>query len=243
MIRVVVLAMMMMMIITTMNNNKPHVKICGMRDAANIRAVAALKPDFMGFIFYEQSARFVGDVLETALVRQLRQEPFGIQTIGVFVDAPTSEVLRRVEQYDFAACQLHGGESPAECARIKRESGRQLIKAFNIAAEQDLKHVAEYENIIDYALFDTKIPNASVNGGSGTRFDWGVLNAYTNKIPFFLSGGIEPQDADEIKRLSHPLLYAVDINSRFETVPGVKDIEKLHVFVQDFQRQQPSLPA
>lgn len=215
-----------------MMNSKPIVKVCGMRDTANIRAVATLQPDYMGFIFYERSSRFVGEALDVALIRSLRHEPFSIRTVGVFVNASASQIVRHVEQYDFAAAQLHGTESPSLCKQVKEESGRDIIKTFSIASEQDVKRVADYEGVIDYVLFDTA---TSQYGGSGTRFDWNVLSAYTDATPFFLSGGISLESTGDIKRLRHPMLYAVDINSRFETAPAMKDVKKLQQFFQQLQ--------
>jgi phosphoribosylanthranilate isomerase len=233
-----------------MTNFKLPVKVCGMRDADNIRAIAslaALQPrgvDFMGFIFYERSPRFAGVALENAetreLVRSLRLPPFGIQTVGVFVNSPTSEIMRCVQDFDFAAVQLHGDEPPEFCAALKQvlrdnnSNSTTIIKALSIATEQDVERSADYHGVVNFLLFDTKPVTSEQFGGTGERFDWRVLEAYTARadaMPFFLSGGISADSADEIKRLRHPQLHTLDINSRFETAPGVKDAAAIERFL------------
>jgi phosphoribosylanthranilate isomerase len=226
----------------------PFVKICGMRDADNIRTIAALRPDFMGFIFYERSPRFAGAALshpETrALVRSLRLPPFEIQTVGVFVNASASEILRCVQDFDFAAVQLHGDESPEFCAALKEQSAAMsanritIIKALSIAIEQDVARAADYHDyhgVVDFLLFDTKPAVRDQFGGTGERFDWRVLEAYTLATPFFLSGGISAESADEIRCLEHPRLHALDINSRFETSAGVKDAAAVERFLHELR--------
>ncbi len=198
-----------------------------MRDQANIRAVAALKPDFMGFIFYPNSQRFVGDALNQALVRSLRP---AIQTVGVFVNASIDEIVPIIEQYDFAGIQLHGVETPEYCRRLRAKTDVFIIKAFSIASEQDISAVGDYSDMIDFALFDTK---TAQYGGSGKCFDWNILQSYSVTIPFFLSGGIGLDTADRIRHFHHPQLFALDINSRFEIAPALKDVRQIQAFTHN----------
>ncbi|MDR0833487.1 MAG: phosphoribosylanthranilate isomerase [Candidatus Symbiothrix sp.] len=210
------------------------IKVCGMRDADNILAVSQLPIDFMGFIFYKQSPRYDKNLN----VEAVKAIPVTIQKVGIFVNATQAEILDAVETFDLQMVQLHGNESPefcntlvgAYCIRpINNVCPTKIIKAFQIASTDDFKRCAEYESVCDYFLFDTKTPQF---GGSGKKFDWSILSAYNGKTPFFLSGGIAPEDAEAIKQLNLPQLFAIDLNSRFEVEPGVKDIEKLKQFIK-----------
>ncbi|MDR1673250.1 MAG: phosphoribosylanthranilate isomerase [Bacteroidales bacterium] len=200
------------------------IKVCGMRDVDNIAAVAALSPDYMGFIFYEQSSRYAG-ALHPDAVAALNGAR--ICTTGVFVNASAGDILAKVKEYGFRAVQLHGNESPVFCESL-RAQGIVVVKSFPVSRIRDFAVCAVYESACDYFLFDTKTPSY---GGSGTPFDWGMLAAYTGKTPFFLSGGIGANHAQRIKMLQHPMLYAIDVNSRFETSPGVKDLAQVRHFI------------
>lgn len=202
------------------------IKICGMRDADNIRAVEQLGVDYLGFIFWSKSKRYVSEPPAYLPTRCKR--------VGVFVNALPDDILRLVNAYLLDAVQLHGQESPhyIECLRKKLlqcgDVPPLLIKAFNIATPDDLDLTREYDTLVDYFLFDTKGKQA---GGNGTQFDWSVLEHYHGQTPFFLSGGIGPDDAERILAFHHPQFRGIDLNSRFETAPGLKDINKLRNFL------------
>ena len=202
------------------------IKTCGMRDADNIRAVSELGIDWMGFIFWAPSSRYVSEKPSFLPTRQKR--------VGVFVDARIEEVRSKADEYALDLIQLHGNESPAFCERLKANSRQQLIKAFNIATQEDLEQTRPYEGLVDYFLFDTK---AKMVGGNGTQFDWSVLSAYQGNTPFLLSGGIGPGDAEKVRNFHHPQLAGIDLNSRFELSPALKDIEKLKQFITEYNEQ------
>jgi phosphoribosylanthranilate isomerase len=202
------------------------IKTCGMRDADNIRAVSELGIDWMGFIFWAPSSRYVSEKPSFLPTRQKR--------VGVFVDARIEEVKSKADEYALDLIQLHGSESPAFCERLKANSRQQLIKAFNIATQEDLQQTIPYEGHVDYFLFDTK---AKMVGGNGTQFDWSVLSAYQGNTPFLLSGGIGPDDAEKVRNFHHPQLAGIDLNSRFELSPALKDIEKLKQFITEYNEQ------
>lgn len=202
------------------------IKTCGMRDADNIRAVSELGIDWMGFIFWAPSSRYVSEKPTFLPTRQKR--------VGVFVDARIEEVKSKADEYALDLIQLHGKESPAFCERLKANSRQQLIKAFNIATQEDLEQTLPYEGLVDYFLFDTK---AKMVGGNGTQFDWSVLSAYQGNTPFLLSGGIGPDDAEKVRNFHHPQLAGIDLNSRFELSPALKDIEKLKQFITEYNEQ------
>lgn len=202
------------------------IKTCGMRDADNIRAVSELRIDWMGFIFWAPSSRYVSEKPTFLPTRQKR--------VGVFVDAHIEEVKSKADEYALDLIQLHGSESPAFCEWLKANSRQQLIKAFNIATQEDLEQTRPYEGLVDYFLFDTK---AKMVGGNGTQFDWSVLSAYQGNTPFLLSGGIGPDDAEKVRNFHHPQLAGIDLNSRFELSPALKDIEKLKQFITEYNEQ------
>jgi len=194
------------------------IKVCGLREAGNIEAVAALKPDYMGFIWYAQSPRYVYRLPEATL----RSLPANIVKTAVFVNEHIDIVRALIHQFDFNAVQLHGQESPEYCAELKQEV--QVLKAFGLDEHFDFGQLNAYVGKVDHFLFDTKTEK---HGGSGKIFNWDVLNEYTLDIPFFLSGGLSLDNLAEIKNIKHPALYGVDLNSRFETAPGMKDLNKL----------------
>ena len=197
------------------------VKVCGMRDADNIREVEALCIDMMGFIFWPKSSRYVSE--------RPNYMPTKCKRVGVFVDEDIEQVKRTADEYQLDMIQLHGHERPDY---IRQLSGRKVIKAFNIATSADLEATKPYEGIVDYFLFDTKGPSV---GGNGAKFDWTVLADYVGEPPFLLSGGISPDDAARIRRFHHPQLAGIDLNSRFEITPGLKDINKLKEFIKELQ--------
>lgn len=192
-----------------------------MREAENIREAEALGIDWMGFIFWPQSSRYVAE-RPTYL-------PTRCKRVGVFVDEQIEKVRHIAEDYALDIIQLHGNESP-EYARTL--GGRTLIKAFNIATADDLAQTRPYEGIVDLFLFDTK---GRTVGGNGEKFDWTVLNAYQGATPFLLSGGIGPDDAERIRAFRHPRCIGIDLNSRFEVSPAFKDVDLLREFVKNIR--------
>jgi phosphoribosylanthranilate isomerase len=204
-------------------------KVCGMRDPQNIYDVAALNPDYMGFIFYERSKRFI----RTINLSELSPLPENIAKVGVFVNHDIIAVVQKAKMYDLNLIQLHGQESADYVAALKQQflgTNTQLMKAFGIDDQFDFRDLEPYMDVVDYFLFDTQTPD---HGGSGKIFDWTLLQNYTLDKPYFLSGGIGLESIDAIKALTDKRLYAVDVNSRFETVPGRKDINRL----KDFKRK------
>lgn len=210
-----------------------RVKVCGLREEANIQALLAtpFPPDALGFIFYPKSPRYVGESLRPDFMRSLGQR---ICTVGVFVNASPDTILHTIESFGFSAVQLHGTESSDFCTNLKERikltfPALQIWKAFSIATAEDLWAIAQYEGIIDKVLLDTK---GAAHGGNGTRFDWSLLKEYSWDIPFFLSGGVAPEHISEIKKIQHPYLYGVDINSCFEVAPALKNVAVVHGFLE-----------
>jgi len=202
------------------------IKVCGMREAENIREVEALGIDMMGFIFWPKSKRYVS--------RRPNHLPKRVKRVGVFVDEDPGLVKRIAHDYGLDYIQLHGSESPAYIFQLR---GLHVIKAFNIATAEDLEQTKTYEGLVDYFLFDTK--GKSV-GGNGEKFDWSVLEAYDGSTPFLLSGGIGPDDADRVKACRHPKCVGIDLNSRFETAPGLKDVDAIRRFLHTLT--SPNIP-
>ena len=198
------------------------IKVCGMREGANIREVEALGIDWLGLIFWPHSSRYVSarpDYL-----------PLNVKRVGVFVDEDTETIQQVADDYALDIIQLHGHESPEQISQLSPlTSHLSIIKAFSIATPDDIKSVCDYEGKVDYFLFDTKGPSV---GGNGVQFDWEVLAHYHGQTPFLLSGGIGPEDAERIRAFRHPQCIGIDLNSRFEQSPGLKDINKLKTFIQ-----------
>ena len=200
------------------------IKVCGMRDAENIREVEALGIDLMGFIFWPKSSRYVSECPAYL--------PTKCKRVGVFVDEDIEQVKRIAEEYALDYIQLHGHESPEYCAQLK---GLKLIKAISVSGQDDIATYKTYEGLVDYFLFDTKCPSV---GGSGQQFDWSVLSAYDGNTPFLLSGGIGPDDAEHLRASHHEKCVGIDLNSRFEIAPGLKDINKLKDFLNVLNNEQ-----
>jgi phosphoribosylanthranilate isomerase len=208
---------------------KLKLKICGMRDPDNIRSVVKLKPDYLGFIFYSGSPRYFSGM--AGLFHDMIPE--GIGKIGVFVNEQPDTVLKCIEAYHLDMIQLHGNETPEYCSYLK-DKGIPLIKAIRINTEQDFNDLEVFENICDYFLFDT---GGRKFGGTGEKFDWELLGYYNGHLPFFLSGGIGPEDTMIIEKLDFDGLFAIDINSRFEISPGIKNVELIETFMQSIKQQ------
>lgn len=217
-----------------------------MRDADNIRAVAALDIDFLGFIFYPKSPRYAQKAVpETELMTNtatasrrndmVMRKP---QRVGVFVDETPQAIIAHIHNDQLDYVQLHGHELPEMIDHLKRavisdnHHSLKVIKAFSISKPDDLLQTKAYEGIADLFLFDT--PTESY-GGSGKKFDWQMLQAYDGHTPFLLSGGIGPEDTDRIRTFEHPQCIGIDLNSRFETAPGIKDVEALRRFTENLR--------
>lgn len=197
-------------------------KVCGMREVDNIAALKSLNPDYMGMIFWSESARYVTTPIAST------DEPF--ERVGVFVDAQESEIKKAIETHQLDLLQLHGKESPESCAQL--EQIRPVIKAFSVGPSFDFQQLHAYEDSCSYFLFDTQGP---LPGGNGKGFDWTLLEDYPSKKPFFLSGGIGPESIPAIKKLQNSSLplYAIDVNSKFEIAAGVKNIPLLQQFKKE----------
>ena len=194
------------------------IKVCGLKEPENIKAVEGLSPDYMGFIFYNKTPRFVNELhLET-----LNSIPSSIQKTAVFVNETAENINSIIDTYNFDAIQLHGSEQADFCNSFR--SKVKVLKAFGINENFNFDDLKDYVNKVDYFLFDTK---TVIHGGSGKTFDWSVLKNYKLDIPFFLSGGLSLDNIHEVKQIKHPQFYGVDLNSKFEIEPGIKDIKKL----------------
>ena len=158
-------------------------------------------------------------------------DAFRPKRVGVFVNASQEEIMEVAQQYRLDYLQLHGHESPDFCYALQKR-GYALIKAFSIATAEDLAHTADYAGRVDYFLFDTKCAGY---GGSGQRFDWSLLQDYQGETPFLLSGGIRPEMAADLQRFHHPRWAGIDLNSGFESAPGVKQAETLRSFQNNFK--------
>jgi phosphoribosylanthranilate isomerase len=200
-------------------------KICGMKYPDNIHDVGSLLPDYMGFIFWEKSARYFDGVMPDL--------PKSIKKVGVFVNESIAVIEEKIAKYDLQAIQLHGQESVEFCSELKTKirtdvacnvSTIEIFKVFSADENFDFSILKPYESVCDYFLFDTK---GKLPGGNGTTFDWKILEKYPSSKPFFLSGGIGIEELDSIKEISKTNLpiYAIDINSKFEIEPGLKNIQ------------------
>ncbi|NNK87108.1 MAG: phosphoribosylanthranilate isomerase [Flavobacteriaceae bacterium] len=210
-----------------------RLKVCGMKYQDNITDVVALEPEYLGFIFYERSPRnFVGD---------LAQFSGSYKKVGVFVDASAAKIIDICSSANLDLIQLHGDETPGYCYDLRDALESQnsdyhieLIKAFAVDESFDFRGLKAYEDVVDYFLFDTK---GKLPGGNGIAFDWNLIADYNMKKPFFLSGGIGLESVEDLKAFMASELsaycHAIDINSRFEDKPGLKNIKKLNLFKKE----------
>ncbi|MFK7906035.1 MAG: phosphoribosylanthranilate isomerase [Chitinophagales bacterium] len=206
-------------------------KICGMRNAKNIADVLALQPDYMGFIFYAKSKRFVGEDFDAAITAVISAST---QKVGVFVNSDFDYITSKVDKYGLQCVQLHGNESAELCQELKGK-GIEVVKVFSVGEDFDFEKLKAYENHCDYFLFDTKGKDP---GGNGVTFNWQVLENYPSSKPFFLSGGIGVEHLPLLQKWQHPQLYAIDVNSRFEVKPAEKNVEKLRKLVDGIYSKQ-----
>jgi phosphoribosylanthranilate isomerase len=201
------------------------VKVCGMRDPENIRQLVQLDIDFMGFIFYPKSPRYI----ELSQINKIASlVPSNISKVGVFVNENIQKVFEIASDFNLTYLQLHGSENPDYCRECKAK-GFGVIKAFSVDESFDFNNTIPYSEVADYFLFDTISP---MHGGTGIKFDWNILKKYTINKPFFLSGGITAEDAETIASLNMPQLYTVDINSKFEIQPALKDVTLINEFIK-----------
>ncbi len=199
-------------------------KICGLKYPDNIKELSMSAVDYMGFIFYKKSPRYISNMIDFDFIRQL---PKHINKTGVFVNEKTYKMFNLIAHYNLDTIQLHGEEPEEVCKELKPYV--KIIKAFGIDDTFDFKRVEKYIPYVDFFLFDTLTDSY---GGSGKKFNREVLKKYTYDVPFFLSGGIDEYSAGELKHIDHPKLYAIDINSKFEIEkPGLKDVQKIKKFI------------
>ncbi len=197
-------------------------KICGMRESSNIAEVSALNPDFIGFIFYKKSPRYAGEID----LCSLKSIPENIQKTGVFVNESIELINEIARKFGLSTIQLHGNESPLFCKEIMN-CGYKIIKAIAVKESADVLSALKYDGCCDYILFDTK---TELKGGSGRKFERRLIEFYSGSTPFFISGGICTEEIEELLRIDNPLFYGIDINSKFETAPGLKDPVKIKEF-------------
>lgn len=232
------------------------VKVCGMRDRENIRAVSGLDIDMIGFVFWPGSPRFVKMVsseagiipdysMERLRAGQGKSEPTAhasrhIKRVGVFVDDMPQNIVTRTYNYDLDFIQLHGDEPRETCENLRStldpdiHPDIKIIKAISVSCPQDIQRYREYVGVVDFFLFDTKCKSV---GGSGEAFDWDMLEAYDGDVPFLLSGGIGPESAARVKAFRHPRFAGVDLNSRFEDAPGLKNVDLIKGFVNEIRSE------
>ncbi len=219
-----------------------------MRDPDNIRDVLSLGIDYIGFIFWKGSKRYVKNIpMPAGIIPDKADADINasacherVKRVGVFVDEMPQTVITQVYNYHLDYIQLHGDESPVYIDNLKRTlipdiaPDIKIIKALSIREADDVKRWREYKDTADMLLFDTKCDS---KGGSGRKFDWSVLDDYDGDLPFLLSGGIGPDDAEEVMAYEHPKCIGIDLNSKFESSPAMKDIDKLKEFIDKIRRQ------
>ena len=232
------------------------VKVCGMREPENIRDVAALGVDWIGFIFYPKSPRYVSQIRSRAGIipdysvfmkheelssKELSSKELSskemmrqVKRVGVFVDDMPQNIVTRAVNYELDIIQLHGSESIIMIDNLRStlapsiRKGIKFMKALSISTAEDILRYKEYEGHVDYFIFDTQTP---LVGGSGNHFDWNMLDAYDGNTPFILSGGVGPDDAERVLSIRHPMFAGIDLNSQFETAPAVKNVDALKAFL------------
>lgn len=232
-----------------------QIKVCGMREPQNLHDVMSLGVDYVGFIFWKKSPRYVSSVSVKAgiipdqsslfdpkahkeeILKNLSNdgEKKDTKFVGVFVDEMPQNIVANAYNYNLDYIQLHGNETTTYIDNLRRTlvpdilPDVKIIKALSIKEADDVKRWREYEGHVDMFLFDTK---CKCVGGSGEQFDWSVLSQYDGNIPFLLSGGIGPDDAERVKEFSHPMCIGIDLNSRFEISPALKDVDALKSFIE-----------
>lgn len=217
-----------------------NIKVCGITTIKQLQQLDGLEIDFAGLNFYKGSPRYIGEKISK---KEIQSADFDIKKVGVFVDASYDEIMETIGDYNLDVVQLHGNENPELCELLSSET--EVIKVFRIGNETGTgvdNLLQPYDDVCDYYLFDTA-PQVIVKGreelasfgGTGKQFDWNALVKAKIEKPFFLSGGISPDDGSKIKAFSHPDFFGIDLNSKFETAPGVKDMAKLLKFVKEIR--------
>jgi len=209
-----------------------NIKVCGITQFKQLQQLEALNIDYAGLIFYKDSPRYMGDKITG---KQVKDADFDIKKVGVFVNPGYSELLDAIDEYGLDIVQLHGNETPEMCEELSAEV--EVIKAFRIAGDESInidELVMPYDAACDFYLFDTAGLKESF-GGTGQQFDWNILKKAKIEKPFFLSGGIGPDDAQKVKAFKHPDFFAIDVNSKFEMAPGLKDMAAILKFLQGFK--------
>lgn len=216
------------------------VKVCGLRDGANIREVTALGIDYIGFVFWNGSPRNVtmmptnAGIIPDRANEQYKKNDEHYKRVGVFVDEMPQTIITKAVNFQLDVVQLHGHETPTVIRNLRAtldpdiRPGIQFWKAVSVSSVDDLAACDQYEDCVDAFVFDTRCDSV---GGSGKQFDWQLLESYHGSVPFLLSGGIGPDDAERVKNFHHPLCIGIDLNSRFETAPAVKDVNLLKKFI------------
>ena len=201
-----------------------QLKVCGLKEYKNVQDLAEIAgPDFMGFIFHQKSPRCVD---EDVLFQIIPCIPSNVKKVGVFVNATTEEMIEKANKFHLDYLQLHGEEPVKQCEELERK-GQKIIKAFGMRPQFDFDQLQYYAPYVSFFLFDTK---GEKEGGNGYAFDWQILNSYDQKVPFFLSGGISLENVEQVKEFLHLNIFALDVNSKFEVSPGLKDISQLKAF-------------
>ncbi len=209
-----------------------RVKVCGMTDMDQVRQLDEIGVEFCGFIFYPKSPRYVFKHVPATEIKKIKGH---INKVGVFVNAYADDILKTVDDCGLYLVQLHGDETPRECEKIS--SYVTTVKAFRLSESDNiLWKIKDYQDVVDMFLFDTE---GAGYGGTGKKFNWEVLKGLNIRKPFFLSGGILPEDTDKLKLFAQDAvakdLFAVDVNSRFEITHGIKDVQKIKNFVTDLK--------
>ena len=204
------------------------IKVCGMRDVDNIRQAGMAGMDWMGMIFWQKSARYV-DNPDTA-----KAIPEGVKKVGVFVNELPENIVEKADKYSLDIIQLHGSEDVDTIRELRlRLHDKVFVKAISVSQTEDIRLAEMYDKEVDYLLFDTKCKSV---GGSGRQFEWSILQNYKGDTPFLLSGGIGPDDAENVNAFKHPMMAGIDLNSKFELSPGLKDVEKLSAFIAETRK-------
>lgn len=202
-------------------------KVCGMREKSNVEALGKLPIHMVGLNFYPPSKRFIDSTNDEEAFDSLADD---ISLVGVFVDEEFDVVSNYIDSYQLDYVQLHGGESKMYCQLMKDLAG--VIKVFSIDDDFDFELTADFQDV-DYFLFDTKTPG---HGGSGKHFNWNKLSEYSGSTPFLLAGGIGPEDAEDILNIKHDKFVGVDLNSKFETSPAIKNINQIEGFIKEIKQ-------
>ena len=205
------------------------IKVCGMRDPENIQGVLSAEPDYLGYIFYSKSKRYVGKNPAPEIFEIV---PKSTRKVGVFVNEPLDNMITACRDFNLEVAQLHGSEDPDYCSLV-RSTGLTVFKAFSVGEEFDFSLLETYREVVDFFLFDTK---GKLPGGTGLKFDWDILQNYHLPIPFLLSGGIKPEDIEALREFNHEQLYALDINSGFEISPALKAVDNVRTFIQKIRK-------